>query len=114
MGLLAVPRVRRAPLLLAALAAVLAPQAAHASDVIALQTPRAGAQVHSGAEVVFRFTALRQSSTVLPKIEVSRTGRQNADGSFVHDDVVQTATAQVVAGVANTFQVRSRAAWTRK
>src|SRR4051794_34276277 len=114
MGLLAVPRARRAPLLLVVLSALAAPGTAHASDVIALQTPRDRAQVHTGAEVVFRFTALRQSSTVLPKIEVSRTGRQNADGSFVHADVAQTTTAQIVAGVANTFQVRSRALWTRQ
>src|SRR5689334_18683160 len=115
MGLLAVTRGRRAPLAVAVLAAgLLAAPAAQASDVIALVAPKAGGQVKSGTPVVFRFTALTQSSTVLPKIEVSTSGRVNADGSFVHADVVETTTAKVVAGVANTYRVTSHERWTRQ
>jgi hypothetical protein len=101
-----------APLVLGAILLSGAP--AHANDVIANQKPSDGATFKTGAEVVFRFTALTQSSTVLPKIEVSTSGRINADGSFVHDDVVETTTATRVAGVANTYQVRSKERWTRK
>src|SRR3954451_10669724 len=101
-----------APLVLGAVLLSGAP--ARANDVIAAQKPRDGATFKTGAEVVFRFTALTQSSTVLPKVEVSTSGRINADGSFVHADVVQTATATRVTGQVNTYQVRSKQAWTKK
>jgi hypothetical protein len=116
MGLPAVTRARRALLPLAALAAAaLLPGApARANDVIALQRPADGATFRTGAAVLFRFTALTQSSSVLPKIEVSTSGRTNADGSFVHADVVQTTTAQRVTGQASTYQVRSTERWTRR
>jgi hypothetical protein len=86
---------------------------ARANDAITVQKPSDGATFRRGAEVVFRFTALTESPSVLPKVEVSTTGATNADGSFVHADVVETATATRVAGQANTYQVRSRQPWTR-
>src|SRR3954466_8990981 len=95
-------------------AVLLSAAPARANDVIAAQKPSDGATFKTGAEVVFRFTALTQSSTVLPKIEVSTSGRINSDGSFVHADVVETTTATRVAGQANTYQVRSKEPWTRK
>jgi hypothetical protein len=87
---------------------------ARANDVITVQRPSDGATFRTGAEVVFRFTALAQSPTVLPQIEVSTTGATNPDGSFVHADVVETTIATRVAGQANTYEVRSREPWTRK
>src|SRR5215475_11782931 len=100
MGLPSVARIS-AVLPLAAGALLLACAPARASDVIALQKPSNGATFRTGAAPVFRFTALIQSSTVLPKIQVSTTGRTNADGSFVQSDVVETTTAQRVAGQQN-------------
>src|SRR5689334_23899149 len=95
---------RLAPLVLGAVLLSGAP--AHANDVIEAQKPSDGASFKTGAEVAFRFTALTQSSTVLPKIEVSTSGRINGDGSFVHADVVETTTATRVSNQANTYQVR--------
>src|SRR4051794_8559036 len=89
------------------------PQAARANDAITIQKPRDGASFRSGAEVVFRFTALTESPTVLPMVEVSTSGATNAGGSFVHADVVETTTATRVAGESNTYEVRSREPWTR-
>jgi hypothetical protein len=117
MGLLPATRTRPRLALPALLAAGVLlgglPATARANDVITVQKPSDGATFRSGAEVVFRFTALTDSPTVLPLVEVSTSGRTNPDGSFVHADVVQTTAATRVAGQANTYEVRSREPWTR-
>src|SRR4051812_20252799 len=118
MGLLLATRTRPGLALPAVLAAGVllgfAPAAARANDAITVQKPRDGATFRSGADVVFRFTALTESPGVLPLVEVSTSGATNPDGSFVHADVVETTTATRVAGQADTYEVRSREPWTRR
>ena len=72
MGLLPATRTRPRLALPVALAAGALlgglPATARANDVITVQKPSDGATFRSGAEVVFRFTALTDSPTVLPLV----------------------------------------------